>query len=125
MTTPCQAPVLLVDDEDDLRETLRDLLVDAGFRVEVAANGREAMAILARTKPCVVILDIIMPEMSGLEVYAAMQANPELVGIPVIVSTSDSSRAPSGVLLMKKPINVDRLLKTVATLCTSSAASPA
>ena len=53
--------------------------------------------------------------MSGLEVYAALQGDPALADIPVIISSSDPSRAPSGVLLMKKPINLDRLLHAVRT----------
>jgi CheY-like chemotaxis protein len=58
-----------------------------------------------------------MPVMSGTEMYAAMQADPELAQIPVIISTSDPSRAPSGVLIMRKPIDVSRLLAVVESVC--------
>ena len=56
----------------------------------------------------------MMPVMDGGELYNAMLADPTLADIPVIVSTSDPSRAPSGVLLMKKPVNLKMMLKTVA-----------
>jgi two-component system, sensor histidine kinase and response regulator len=109
--------VLLVEDEAELRDSLREVLEDEGYQVDAAANGLEAMAMLALRRPCIVILDLIMPLMSGNEVYEAMQADPQLSQIPVVVSTSDSSRAPAGVLLMKKPVNLDRLLDTVAKFC--------
>jgi CheY-like chemotaxis protein len=116
-TTIAPKSVLIVDDETDLRESLREVLEDEGYQVQVAADGREAMARLNTARPCVVILDLIMPVMSGNEVYDAMQADPNLAGIPVIVSTSDPSRSPSGVPIMKKPVNIERLIQLVAKLC--------
>jgi two-component system, sensor histidine kinase and response regulator len=109
--------VLVVDDEVEIRESLEEALQDEGYDVVVAANGREAMLALPRlARPCAVVLDIIMPFMSGAEVYAAMRIDPGLADIPVVVSTSDPSRAPAGALLMKKPIHLDRLLETIAGL---------
>jgi CheY-like chemotaxis protein len=109
--------VLIVEDEPDIRDSLREVLEDEGYAVAVASNGKEGLAQLSLLpKPCVVVLDIIMPVMSGNELYDAMQADPELAKIPVLVSTSDPTRAPSGVLIMKKPIDVDRFLDAVAKL---------
>jgi two-component system, sensor histidine kinase and response regulator len=109
--------VLIVDDEPDIRESLREALEEEGYAVVEAANGKEALALLPDLpRPCALILDIIMPVMSGNELYAAMQADPALADIPLVVSTSDPSRAPSGVLLMKKPVHFSRLLTTVAGL---------
>jgi CheY-like chemotaxis protein len=108
--------VLVVDDEADIRESLRDVLEDEGYRVLVAANGEEALARLrSMERPCAVILDIIMPVMSGTEVYAAMQADPALADVPLVISTSDPSRAPHGPLIMKKPVDLARLLSALAT----------
>jgi CheY-like chemotaxis protein len=113
-----QPTVLVVDDEADIRDSLRDALEDAGYAVVLAANGRDALAVLPSLKPpCAVILDMIMPVMNGAELYAAMQAEPRFAEIPVVVSTSDASRAPSGVLIMKKPLHLDRLLSALARLC--------
>jgi CheY-like chemotaxis protein len=112
-----QRTVLVVEDELDIRETLGEFLVDEGYAVELAANGKEALHRLAGlSRPCAVILDIIMPVMSGTELYAAMQADPRLTDIPVVVSTSDPSRAPSGVLIMCKPVDLGRLLTVLAAL---------
>lgn len=118
-TQPSQLPtVLVVDDELDIRESLKEILEDEGYAVLVAGDGRQALSVLrAGPRPCVVILDIIMPIMSGTEMYAAMQADAQLAEIPVIISTSDPSRAPSGVLIMRKPISVPRLLEAVGAVC--------
>ena len=109
--------VLVVDDEPDIRESLRDALEDEGYDVVTAANGREALTVLpGLPRPLAMILDIIMPVMSGAELYTALQADPHLASIPVVVSTSDPSRAPAGVLLMRKPIDLDRLLAVIEGL---------
>ena len=109
--------LLVVDDEPDIRESLRDALEDEGYRVAVARNGKEALEVLRTLeKPFAVILDIIMPVMSGAEFYAALQADALFADTPVLISTSDASRAPSGVLIMKKPIDLERFLDAVASL---------
>ena len=109
--------LLIVEDDEDIRETLRDAFEDQGYMVRCAANGREGLEILRDFRPCVIILDLIMPVMTGDAMYAEMQADPELASLPVIISTSDSSRAPSGVLLLKKPVNLLVMLRTVDRLC--------
>ena len=106
--------ILIVDDEQDIRESLEEFFQDEGYEVATAANGADALARLYQQElPCAVILDLLMPVLSGGEVYEKMQRDPRLAKIPVIISTSDPSRAPSGVLVMKKPLNLNRLLGTV------------
>lgn len=110
--------VMIVDDEPDIRESLQEFFEDEGFAVSTAANGAEALELLEKGPlPCVVILDLMMPILDGNEVYARMQRDPRLSSVPVIVSTSDPSRAPSGVLIMRKPIDLNRLLGTVRHHC--------
>jgi DNA-binding response OmpR family regulator len=109
--------ILVVDDETDIRESLREVLEDEGYDVVVASDGQQGLLGARNCRPCAVILDIIMPIMSGTEMYAVMQGDPELADIPVIISTSDPSRAPSGVLIMKKPVDLSRLLAAVDALC--------
>lgn len=109
--------VLVVDDERDIRDTLRDALEDEGYLVVTAANGQEALRMLREIgRPCAMIVDIIMPVMSGTELCAALRGDPVLADIPLIVSTSDPSRAPAGELIMRKPIDLDRLIAAVASL---------
>jgi CheY-like chemotaxis protein len=114
--------ILIVEDEDEARETLQDAFEDQGWSVSVAANGAEALAILNNAIPEVVVLDLVMPVMSGTELYEAMQADPRLSGLPVVVVTSDPSRAPTGVLVMRKPLDLRRLLTTVRHIVESPSA---
>jgi two-component system, sensor histidine kinase and response regulator len=110
--------ILIVDDEEDLRDSLVDFFQDEGFEVTTAANGAEALQQLADSElPCVVLLDLLMPVLDGNQVYSEMQRDPRLAKVPVIVSTSDPSRAPPGLLIMKKPVNLPRLLSTVKQHC--------
>ena len=110
--------ILIVEDDVDIRESLRDAFEDQGYLVRCAANGAEGLAAMREPEPpSLVVLDLIMPVMTGNELYAAMQADPALSDIPVIVSTSDPSRAPSGVLIIKKPIDVRAMLSAIERLC--------
>jgi CheY-like chemotaxis protein len=114
--------VLIVDDEQDIRDSIAEFLQDEGYAVVTAANGQDALERLADDElPCVVILDLMMPVLDGNAMYERMQRDPRLAKLPVIVSTSDPSRAPAGVLIMKKPINLNRLLSTVRQHCIDQA----
>jgi len=109
--------VLVVDDEADIRESLRDALKDEGYDVLLASNGQEALDLLpAVPRPCAVILDILMPVMSGADAFRTIRATPSLADIPILISTSDPSRAPTAATVMKKPISLDRLLSMVDRL---------
>lgn len=108
--------VLIVEDERDLLDSLQEFFEDEGFSVQTANNGAEALTLLdphADDLPEVVLLDLMMPVLDGNALYARMRSEPRLARIPVIVSTSDPSRAPSGVLIMKKPVNLNSLLGAV------------
>ncbi len=110
--------ILVVEDDDGIRDSLREALQDAGYEAETACDGQQALDRLTdgSPPPHVVILDLVMPVLDGNRVYQAMQSNAALAQIPVIVSTSSPSRAPEGALMVPKPIRLDRLLETVASL---------
>ncbi|MES2306342.1 MAG: response regulator [Gemmatimonadota bacterium] len=111
--------VLVVDDEYDLVQTLRDVFVDEGFNVRTVSNGRDALIYMreAPVKPCLVILDLVLPILDGNAVYAIMKTDPALASVPVLVSTSDPSRAPVGAEVMPKPITLEALLSNVERFC--------
>lgn len=121
LTQPAKAApatILIVDDEPDIRDSLQEFFEDEGFAVATAANGAEGLARLrAGPAPSVIILDLLMPVLDGNEMYAQMQADPALAGVPVIISTSDPRRAPSGVMTMTKPVSLMRLLASVRQFC--------
>lgn len=114
--------LMIVDDEADIRDSLQEFFEDEGYAVRTAENGQKALDLLGTGElPCVVILDLLMPVLDGNEVYEKMQADPRLAAVPVIISTSDPRRAPSGVLTMKKPVSLVRLLGVVRQYCPGSA----
>jgi CheY-like chemotaxis protein len=113
--SPGAKTIVVVDDEEAICETFKDVFEEEGYAVETATNGVDALALIRgmAVKPGMVILDLLMPRMDGNAVYAALKADPALVDIPVVISTSDPSRAPSGVLIMRKPVDLDVLLDTI------------
>jgi two-component system, OmpR family, response regulator CpxR len=117
-----QRPVLVVDDDPDIRETLRFVLEDAGYPVYSAENGKEALAILASGKPLpgLILLDLMMPVMSGDEMLKALKTVRALAQIPVtIVTASGTPMPPLASGLLKKPVDLDVLLRVVERSCSS------
>ena len=110
--------VLIVDDDEDIRDSLRDALEEMGFAATTASTAEEALDLLASTDPSpdVVILDLVLPGVDGGRVYRAMQADPALARIPVIVPASNPESVPPGVVVVPKPLTLDRLLETVSRL---------
>src|SRR5947208_6432557 len=88
-------PVLIVEDDEDLREMMAQLLTLEGFQAATVANGREALEYLnSGARPDVILLDLMMPVMDGWEFRRRQQADPAVSGVPVIVlSALDSTRA--------------------------------
>jgi CheY-like chemotaxis protein len=109
--------VLIVEDDADVRDSLKDALEDRGYEVRLASDGQQGLLALHEARPSVVVLDLIMPVMTGNELYAEMQKDPALKDVPVIVSTSNPAAAPAGVLTLRKPIDVDRLVDAIARQC--------
>ena len=109
--------ILVVDDEIDIRESLQELFEDAGFKVVTAADGAEALSVMTSEPPCIVILDLVMPGVNGNQVYDSMRRDDRLRAVPVIIATSDPARAPRDVPVLRKPIDVTRLLDAVRQHC--------
>jgi len=80
--------VLIVDDDEGTRDMLRRTIVREGWSVREAANGADGLAALAATKPAVVLLDLMMPQMNGFEMLRAMRDNPAWHDVPVVIVTS-------------------------------------
>lgn len=77
--------ILLVEDEEIIIELLQKKLTKEGYEVSIARNGEEGLKLMREANPDIVLLDIIMPKLGGFEVMEAMQKDPELKKIPIIV----------------------------------------
>jgi two-component system phosphate regulon response regulator PhoB len=80
--------VLVVDDEEDIRNLLRHSLTREGFDVKLAASGAEALALASAARPTLVLLDLMLPGMQGTEVCRRLRADPALAGMPIIMLTA-------------------------------------
>jgi CheY-like chemotaxis protein len=114
-------PVLIVEDDADLRDMMAQLLNLEGFNAATVANGREALEYLQESdRPDVILLDLMMPVMDGWEFRRRQQADPSVSGVPVIVlSALDPTRAAdvNANAFLKKPLDFDRLLALVRSYC--------
>ena len=77
--------ILLVEDENIMITLLQKKLTQAGYEIEVARDGREGLKLMKVKKPSLVLLDMVMPKMGGIEVLEAMQKDSDLKRIPVVV----------------------------------------
>ena len=109
---------MVVDDDDDLRDSLCELLEFHGFHTVAARDGIEALARLhGRDNVCFMVLDLVMPRMNGVQLLRAVADDAQLRGLGLCISSSSVGQAPKGVPLLEKPIDVDRLIEMVQANC--------
>jgi CheY-like chemotaxis protein len=124
MTIAANTTLLIVDDDEGIRETLGAVLPAYGCRVTTAAGGVEALEWLrsGQDHPCLILADLMMPGMNGFEFYAQLTHDPALVGIPVVFITGagrliDEKAADLKAEVLRKPFELDTLLTTIERFC--------
>jgi len=113
--------VLIVDDEPNIQKILGDKVKRAGFKLESAFDGIEALEKVKKNKPDLILLDIIMPRMDGISFLHELKKDPELDAIPVIMLTNLSSKEKvqesldAGVrdYLIKAHYTLDKVIKKI------------
>lgn len=121
MSTPAQAHILVVEDDAELLEILQYVLEEAGYKVSTAPDGAAALAIAAAGKVTLILLDISMAGMSGIEVARRLRARSETADILVAVHTglgeaSVRAQFPDYDLFVKKSDDSEALLAGIATV---------
>ncbi len=91
--TSTSKTVLIIEDEEDAAELFAEMMRVSGFRVLKTSNSAPAISMMIAEKPDVIILDIMMPEISGLDILRQMRRDPELANIPVVVVSAKSMPA--------------------------------
>jgi excisionase family DNA binding protein len=123
-TLPAAAPderdspglVLIVDDEEIARDALQDALLDQGFAAICASDGAEALKLLRapdQPKPGVILLDLGMPNMNGLQFIEEQSRDPQLATIPVVIITADRRADVAGSPVLQKPIDITKLTEAI------------
>jgi CheY-like chemotaxis protein len=115
--------VLVVDDDDELRESLTELLAYEGFDVTAARNGREALDYLhEHPRPCLIVLDLMMPVMNGQEFRAEQLRDRQLADIPVVVLTAShdgrrQAEALGATAFFAKPVRLETFFESLRANC--------
>lgn len=114
--------VLIVDDNPNNLRLLSQMLVERDYKVRAVLNGLRALAAVQSSRPDIILLDVMMPEMDGYEVCARLRADPTTADIPIIFisalgETEDKIRAfeVGGVDYVSKPFQVDEVLARLET----------
>jgi CheY-like chemotaxis protein len=120
--------VLVVEDNQDARGLMVDALMLAGFEVRAAAHGAEALRMLDRYAPDVIVLDLVLPWVNGLEVLSTLRQKPELRHIPVLVTTGTATsefdlQVFHPVKVMRKPVSFELLVPAIRRLVGAGAGS--
>jgi CheY-like chemotaxis protein len=111
--------VLVVDDEPMLRTIVREILHEEGYAVIEAADGRVMLEIMARERPDLVLMDVMMPGVDGREAYRQLRSRPEHSDIPVVMMSAAvpaHGLDPSIAGFMAKPFDLTQLIDLVVRL---------
>jgi CheY-like chemotaxis protein len=117
------APVLVIDDQEDVREGLRMILETEGWTVETACDGREALnKIAGGLSPCIVLLDLMSPVMNGIEFRRELASHPHLLPIPLLAYSGLKNVREKACQLaanqaVQLPAEIDRLIAAVRQSC--------
>ena len=121
VTTP--ARVLIVDDDSTNRDILGTLLAAQGFAIFTAIDGEQGLAVAREQKPDLILLDVMMPKMDGIEVCRRLKSDPALPFMPVIMVTArtDSKDIVAGLEVgadeyLTKPVDPDALVARVKSM---------
>jgi two-component system alkaline phosphatase synthesis response regulator PhoP len=112
--------ILLVDDEENIRKLVHYNLILDGYDVIMAVNGKEGLEKAIQEKPDLILLDIMMPEMDGLEVCSRLKKNPETRDIPIFMLSAkgqmqdlEDAYDVGADNYITKPFDVDKLSETI------------
>lgn len=119
--------LLLVDDEMDFVDTLAERLELRGFQVQTAVDGESALKIIENDPPQVVVLDVLMPGLSGLDVLQQMKARVPHIPVILLTGRGSATEGTEGMQLgaydyLMKPINIDNLIRKMEMAVQSTSA---
>ncbi len=119
--------ILIVEDDADIRETLQHLLEASGYRAAPASNGQVALDLIDTIgKPCLILLDLMMPVMDGWAFLTALDQDDALVEVPIVIVSAYTDKVASlerAQQILKKPVDIHALMEVVRQHCGPGATS--
>jgi CheY-like chemotaxis protein len=117
---PSRHSVLVLEDDRDVAQTVGELIEDQGFRAICVGNGREALAVLEHERPCLMLVDVFMPIMNGIEFLRAVKARATLADIPRVIMTAANDHmigVKEDVSVLYKPVDFEALKRMLEKYC--------
>ena len=113
--------ILYADDDADIQEIIKNILTKEGFQVTIAKDGVEALKLAQETKPDVILLDYLMPGLTGAQVLQTLRKNTDTSSIPIIMVTAypnekEASLSAGAVDFINKPIDKTDLLLRIKSV---------
>jgi CheY-like chemotaxis protein len=113
-------PVLVVEDDPDIRQAMAELLEDDGYECVLAEHGLDALEALRRTTPSLLLVDLVMPVMNGAELIARLRKDARWSNLPIVVMTAGGERIVGvdletlNVAVLSKPVDIASLVQVLA-----------
>ncbi len=113
--------ILVVEDEPAIADVLLQVLEEEGYKVVLAIDGQHGLHQVAEVKPDLVLSDLMMPVVTGAEMYRKMQSDPEMSRIPIVLMSAAAAAPgfavtgsiPTYVGFVKKPLDLERLMQLI------------
>jgi two-component system chemotaxis response regulator CheY len=121
--------ILIIEDDDSIRDALQELFSSEGFSVAVAENGRRGLETVLAVRPCVVLLDLMMPVLDGRGFLRELESGSyrAVAGTPVVLITAAGEKGAAGCKvneILTKPIDIEKLLAVAQKYCRLASSSP-
>jgi CheY-like chemotaxis protein len=119
-TSTLRPAVLIVEDDRDVALTINDVVEDSGYRAICAGNGREALLLLEDEVPALMLIDLFMPVMNGVELLKVIKKSPKLASIPRVTMTAANDQmigVREDVTVLYKPVDFDALTRLLRRYC--------
>ena len=126
-TLPVRHSVLVLEDDRDSSQMIKDIIEDQGYTAICVGNGREALAVLEKERPCLMLIDVFMPVMNGVEFLRAVRSNPRLTDIPRVIMTAANDRmigVKEDVSVLYKPVDFEGLKRILHKYCNPDYCDP-
>ncbi len=120
MTEQCQKNILIVEDDKEIREAMKDALEIEGYNVKVASDGNEGLnSLRSSDSTCMILLDLLMPSMSGREFMDIVQKEEKISTIPIFIHSSIANKenTTGAAGWIKKPADLGTILQAVKNHC--------